>query len=128
MTARETMLVKTPPQQDAPPRTHRRQVRNFALVWTGITLLVGALTFVAISLPTGGAANAARNSAGVKIAAAALVAGNNGADNGNGVSGFQAVPAQQGTATLVVPATNTPRIVVITNTPAGAAPAAATQA
>ncbi len=32
---------------------HRQRVRNFALVWTGITLLVGALTFLSIYVATG---------------------------------------------------------------------------
>jgi len=31
---------------------HRQQVRNFALIWTGVTLLVGALTFIAIYATT----------------------------------------------------------------------------
>ncbi len=32
---------------------HRQRVRNFALVWTGVTLLVGALTFLSIYIATG---------------------------------------------------------------------------
>src|ERR1700730_5916491 len=49
MTARNTMTIHGP--------RHRQQVRNFALIWTGVTLLVGALTFIAIyatTAPAGG--------------------------------------------------------------------------
>jgi hypothetical protein len=50
MTARDTMTVKPLPR-------HRQQVRNFALVWTGITLLIGACTFISIYAATGIVAN-----------------------------------------------------------------------
>lgn len=40
---------------------HRRQVRYFALIWTGITLIFGAFTFAAVYTATG---LAARNAAG----------------------------------------------------------------
>ncbi len=36
---------------------HRQQVRTFALIWTGLTLLIGACTFVAVYAATGMAAN-----------------------------------------------------------------------
>ncbi len=48
MTVRDTTI--------AMPR-HRQQVRGFAVIWTGITLLVGVCTFLAIYAATGIAAN-----------------------------------------------------------------------
>ncbi|MEP7288538.1 MAG: beta-galactosidase [Chloroflexota bacterium] len=60
-TARETMMP-TPPRR-------RQQVRNFALIWSGITLMIGACTFISIYAATGIAANAKGNLAPVSISA-----------------------------------------------------------
>jgi polysaccharide biosynthesis protein PslG len=45
MAIRETVTASRP--------RHRQRVRHFALIWTGITLLFGALTFIAIYAATG---------------------------------------------------------------------------
>jgi hypothetical protein len=45
MAIRETMQM--------PRQQHRQQVRGFALVWTGLSLLIGAATFIAIYAGTG---------------------------------------------------------------------------
>lgn len=58
MTIRDTLTLQNIRSRQ---QMHRRQVRYFALVWTGITLLVGAFTFAAVYTATG---VAARNGAG----------------------------------------------------------------
>src|SRR5215470_9535781 len=59
MTSRSTMTVGTP--------RHRQQVRTFAMVWAGITLLIGACTFISIYAATGVAAS--NNNQGLPAAA-----------------------------------------------------------
>src|SRR5579859_7745209 len=53
MNPRDTMSVQKP----AGPHP-RRQLRTFALAWTGLTLFFGACTFISIYAATGAAANA----------------------------------------------------------------------
>src|SRR5258706_14631686 len=100
MTARETMTVHAP--------RHRQQVRNFALIWMGITLMFGACTFIAIYAATGVVANGNRGLAPAGIVAKPT---NTPAD----LPTVEAVAAQT-TATPAAPATNSKR-------PAGHAPA-----
>jgi len=52
MAIRDTVTVGIPQQR------HRQRVRNFALVWAGVTLLIGACTFIAIYATTGVLASA----------------------------------------------------------------------
>jgi hypothetical protein len=47
---RETVSISALRQRQ---QMHRRQVRYFAIAWTGITLLLGAATFVAVYAATG---------------------------------------------------------------------------
>src|SRR5690349_5077029 len=91
MTARETMTVHAP--------RHRQQVRNFALIWMGITLMFGACTFIAIYAATGVVANGNR---GLALAGIAAKPTNTPAD----LPTVESVAAQL-TATLAAPATNT---------------------
>lgn len=59
MAIRDTVTVALPQQR------HRQRVRNFAMVWTGITLLIGACTFIAIYATTGVLASSATNARGI---------------------------------------------------------------
>ncbi len=51
---RETISISVLRQRQ---QMHRRQVRYFAIAWTGITLLLGAATFVAVYTATGALAS-----------------------------------------------------------------------
>jgi polysaccharide biosynthesis protein PslG len=63
MTVRDTIVGSPQPQQH--PARHRQRVRGFAMAWTGITLLIGALTFVAIYAATGIAASTNLSNRGI---------------------------------------------------------------
>ncbi len=101
MTIHETLTVGTP--------RHRQQVRTFALVWTGITLLIGACTFIVVYAATGRVADNSQAAAPVNVVPQdSLMPGNNKANNDNSQI---AVVVAQSTATLAPtqapPATNT---------------------
>src|SRR5258708_1207323 len=107
MTARSTMTIHGP--------RHRQQVRNFALIWTGVTLLVSALTFIAIYATTAPA------SANRGIPPAGIVAQTSGTQDSTSVEAV----ALQVTAT---PADNTqPTQVPATQAPAQPSNSQATQ-
>ncbi|HVO68552.1 MAG TPA: hypothetical protein VMT24_00820, partial [Aggregatilineaceae bacterium] len=112
MAIRET--VKMPPVV----LHHRRQVRTFALVWTGLTLLIGAIAFFTIYAATGlVSASSVPRVSPVSITvndqnAAPVNPGNtdHSTNQGAPVSGDNlAAVAAQGTATSAVPPTNTPK-------------------
>ena len=84
MTSRSTMTVGKP---------HRQQVRTFAMVWAGITLMIGACTFISIYAATGVAAS--NNNRGLP-AAAITVKGTSTPDESTNQA---ADPAQAITAT-----------------------------
>ncbi len=124
MAARSTMTVGA-----RVPR-HRQRVRAFALVWAGITLVLGALTFLAIYAATGLVVTPARG-----IAPASLTTGDAGGA-GSSVQASTNVPQTlpqaalaQGTATLIptvpAPATNTRPVAADQGVKVAAAPAQA---
>src|SRR6185436_1977506 len=94
-----TMTVKPFPR-------HRQQVRNFALVWSGITLLIGACTFISIYAATGIVVNNAAAAGNRNVAPASI-----NVNAGAGLATQEAAAvALQATATLIqnaAPATNT---------------------
>jgi hypothetical protein len=102
MAIRDTMTVGT-----RVPR-HRQRVRAFALVWAGITLLFGALTFLAIYAATGLVTSPSRG-----IAPAGFTADNSGGAGSNPQASTNVPQAAlaQATPTLLpavaAPATNT---------------------
>jgi hypothetical protein len=81
MAVRETLTVRQQP-------SHRQRVRTFALAWSGLTLLIGALTFVAIYATTGIVAS----SRGI---APASITENKVADNTSNASVVELPAAQQ---------------------------------
>jgi polysaccharide biosynthesis protein PslG len=89
-----------------PRFVHARRVRSFAFLWTGVTLVVGAITFAALFTASGAAA---RNAAG-------QAANANNADSGNVVAAFQQPPAQNA-APLVAQITATPLTIIPTIQP-----------
>jgi hypothetical protein len=132
MAARETMTTGV-----MRPR-HRQRVRNFAIAWTGVTLLFGALSFIAVYAATGIAANAANTTRG--LAPVSITTNNDTAitETSQSPSAVPLVAMAQVTATsgqpAAVPATNTqapaggntqPTAVPATAAPATEAPAAA---
>jgi hypothetical protein len=111
MAIRDTVSV-------AKPR-HRQRVRSFALIWTGITLLIGALTFIAIYAGTGVAASRG-------IAPASITVNNSANDTSPNNTGAQPpVEGQQPQVVAVVQVTATS--VPATAAPKVAANQAATQ-
>jgi len=102
-------------------------VRTFALIWTGLTLLIGAATFVVIYAATGFNSNTAQAApAGITVKENVIPVNSSantsasGNTNNNGDTNTAAMVAAQVTATLVVPTSAAPA----TNTK----PAAAGQA
>src|SRR5450432_4170261 len=122
MTTRSNMTI---PPAAAPANPNRRQVRTFALVWTGLTLLIGACTFISIYAATGAAAIGG-NPIDTGIASAAISAGTAQASD----STTQTVDASVAPAPTLVAAAATNTAVPATAAPVQAAVAtqAATQA
>jgi len=63
MTIRETVSVGVLRQRQT---IHRRQVRYFAMVWAGLTLAIGALTFAVVYAATGAVATDVSNTVSIQ--------------------------------------------------------------
>jgi len=88
---------------------HRQGIRGFALIWTGITLLIGVATFAAIYSATGASMNSSFNN-GRGIVPAALAAVSTQATT--------AIPTLGAIATDTPPATSAPAVALqVTATP-----------
>lgn len=109
MTTRSTMTVGKP--------RHRQQVRTFAMVWAGITLLIGACTFISIYAATGVAA--AGNNRGLPAAAISMLSTSTSAAT------VDQPTAQVASVALQVTATSAPTQAKAQAQPTTAAPAVA---
>ncbi len=114
------MAIQETSTASHPVVSQRRQVFGFALIWTAVTLLVGAGTFVAIYAATGLVVNNVNSSNGAPHQALPAPA----------VVGFDATQSATDTATLGAIASNTPLVppsqpaaiaLQVTATPAGGA-------
>src|SRR5258708_3328591 len=104
MNSRNTMSMPA----SAPP--HRQHVRTFALAWTGLTLVIGACTFISIYAATGLAASGIGT--GTSGIAPAAISPNITQTPGDGTQPVAAVPTQVPTLVAIqVTNTNVPAMV-----------------